>query len=327
MPGISNGWIRRLLAVVLVLACAPAFPQSGGFPNRPVKIIVPSAPGGPADIILRTINARMADNLGQPVVLEYRAGASGTIGLQSVARSAPDGYTIVLISETHTAGESLFPKRGYSMTKDLVPVSVLVNMPSVLVVNKNLPVKTVPELLALAKAQPGKLTFASGGNGNTYHLAAELMQQQAGVRMTHVPYSQANTGRTDLLAGQIDLMFDALISMQPHITSGAVRALAVTSPQRLPSLPSVPTLAESGVPGYEMEIFFGLMAPAGTPPAVLARLNDAVVASLQDKAVVAQLAAGALTPITASPAKFADMIKVSIDKWGEVIKTGGVKVE
>jgi tripartite-type tricarboxylate transporter receptor subunit TctC len=261
------------------------------------------------------------------VVLEYRAGASGTIALNSVARSAPDGYTIVLVSETHTAGESLYPKRGYSMTKDLVPVAVLVNMPSVLVVNKNLPVKTVAELLAMARAQPGKLSFASGGNGNTYHLAAELMQQKADVRFTHVPYSQAGTGRTDLLSGQVDMMFDALISMQPHIASGGVRALAVTSPQRLPSLPSVPTVAESGVPGYEMEIWFGLMAPAGTPPAVLARLNDAVVASLQDKAVVDKLAAGALTPITATPAKFGEMIKISIDKWGEVIKAGAVKVD
>ena len=327
MPGFAHGWFARLLAVLLVLACAPAFPQAGAFPNKPVKIIVPSGPGGPADIILRTINARMAENLGQPVILEYRAGASGTIGLQSVARSAPDGYTIVLVSETHTAGESLFPKRGYTMTRDLVPVSVLVNMPSVLVVNKNLPVRNVAELLAMAKAQPGKLTFASGGNGNTYHLAAELMQQQAAVRMTHVPYSQAGTGRTDLLSGQIDLMFDALISMQPHIASGGVRALAVTSPQRLSSLPSVPTVAESGVPAYAMEIWFGLMAPSGTPPAVLARLNDAVTASLQDKAVVAQLAAGALTPITATPAKFSDMIRISIDKWADVIKTGGVKVE
>ena len=327
MAAFAHAWFGRLLALGLVLACAPAFPQAGAFPTRPVKVIVPSGPGGPADIILRTLNARMAEHLGQPVILEYRPGASGTIGLQSVARSAPDGYTIVLVSETHTAGESLFPKRGYTMTRDLVPVSVLVNMPSVLVVTRNLPARNVAELLALAKAQPGKLTFASGGNGNTYHLAAELMQQQAGVRMTHVPYSQAGTGRTDLLSGQVDLMFDALISMQPHIQSGAVRALAVTSPQRLPSLPTVPTVAESGVPGYAMEIWFGLMAPAGTPPAVLARLNEAVVASLQDKAVVAQLAGGALTPITATSAKFNEMIRISIDKWAEVIKTGGVKVE
>ena len=327
MLRIASGWLVRVLGAALVLASTPAFPNADGFPNRPVKIIVPSGPGGPADIILRTINAKMAEQLGQPVILEYRAGASGTIGLQSVARSAPDGYTIVLVSETHTAGESLFSKRGYTMTRDLVPVAVLVSMPSVLVVHKNLPVRTVPELLALAKAQPGKLAFASGGNGNTYHLAAELMQQKAGIRMTHVPYSQANTGRTDLLSGQVDLMFDALISMQPHITAGGVRPLAVTSPQRLPSLPQVPTVAEAGVPGYEMEIWFGLMAPAGTPAPALARLNQAVVASLQDRAVVAQLAGGALTPITATPAKFSEMIKVSIDKWAEVIKAGGVKVD
>lgn len=327
MPGFASAWIGRALAAVLLLGSASAFPQAASFPSKPVKIIVPSGPGGPADIILRTLNAKMAEHLGQPVVLEHRPGASGTIGLNLVARSAPDGYTIVLVSETHTAAESLYSKRGYTMTLDLVPVSVLVNMPSVLVVNKNLPVKSVPELLALAKAQPDKLSFASGGNGNTYHLAVELMKQKAGVRLLHVPYSQAGIGRTDLLSGQIDLMFDSLISMQPHITSGGVRAIAVTSPQRLPGLPSVPTVSESGVPGYEMEIWFGLMAPAGTPPAALARINEAVVASLQDKAVVAQLAGGALTPITATPARFGEMIKISIDKWSGVIKAGGVKVE
>jgi tripartite-type tricarboxylate transporter receptor subunit TctC len=317
----------QALAALALLVSAGAWAQAGAYPNRPVKIIVPSAPGGPADIILRTINARMADELKQPVVLEYRPGASGTIALNSVARSPADGYTLVLVSETHTAAESLYPKRGYSMEKDLAPVAMLASMPSVLVVNRNLPVKSVAELLALAKAQPGKLSFASGGNGNVYHLAAELMQQKANVRFLHVPYSQASTGRTDLLAGQVDMMFDALVSMQPQITAGTVRALAVTSAQRLPSLPGVPTIAEAGVPGYEMEIWFGLMAPPGVPPQVLNRLNEVISAAVQDKAVVAQFTAGAMTPLVATPQTFADLIRVSIGKWADVVKAGAVKVD
>ncbi|MBA2961416.1 MULTISPECIES: Bug family tripartite tricarboxylate transporter substrate binding protein [Ramlibacter] len=322
-----NAWMGQALAALALLVSAGAWAQAGAYPNRPVKIIVPSAPGGPADIILRTINARMADELKQPVVLEYRPGASGTIALNSVARSPADGYTLVLVSETHTAAESLYPKRGYSMEKDLAPVAMLASMPSVLVVNKNLPVKSVAELLALAKAQPGKLSFASGGNGNVYHLAAELMQQKANVRFLHVPYSQASTGRTDLLAGQVDMMFDALVSMQPQITAGTVRALAVTSAQRLPSLPGVPTIAEAGVPGYEMEIWFGLMAPPGVSPQVLNRLNDVISAAVQDKAVVAQFTAGAMTPLVATPQTFADLIRVSIGKWADVVKAGAVKVD
>jgi tripartite-type tricarboxylate transporter receptor subunit TctC len=326
MQASRRGWLEGALGAVLAAAVAPAWSQ-GAFPNRPLKIIVPSGPGGPADIILRTINARMAELLGQPVVLENRAGASGTIGLNSVARSAPDGYSLVLVSETHTAAESLYPKRGYTMTQDLAPVAMLANMPSVLVVHKDLPVKTVADLLALAKAKPGKLSFASGGNGNTNHLAAELMQQKAGVKFLHVPYSQAGTGRTDLLSGQIDMMFDSLASMQPHIASGGVRAIAVTSAQRLPNLPNIPTIAEAGVAGYDMEIWFGVMGPAGMPAPVVQRLNEVISAAVQDKANVAALGAGALTPLVAPPAQFRDMIKVSIDKWAGVIKAGAVKVD
>lgn len=314
MKKIVATWFLATAAVLPWLAPVAAGAQTA-YPVRPIKVIIPSAPGGPADIIMRTINPKLSELLGQPVVLEYRTGASGTIGLNLAARAAPDGYTLVFVSETHSAAESLYPKRGYRMTKELIPVAPLVSQPRVLVVNKNLPVNSVPELLASAKANPGKLSFASGGNGNVYHLAAELMQTKAGVKLLHVPYSQAANGRTDLMSGQIDMMFDAVGAIMPQITAGTVRALAVTSSKRVPSMPNIPTLAEAGVPGYEFESWSGLMAPEGTPPDIIAKLNKAVSDSVLDKTVVGQFSQAAMVSRVENPATFGEWIKASIDKW------------
>ncbi len=326
MKKIARTCLVSSISALIALASVGASAQTAAYPTRPIKIIVPSAPGGPADIIMRTINPKMTELLGQPVILEYRTGASGTIGLNLVARAAPDGYTLVFVSETHSAAESLYPKRGYSMTKELVPIAPLVSQPRVLVVRKNLPVNSVAELLASAKAQPGKLSFASGGTGNVYHLAAELLQNKTGVKLLHVPYSQAGTGRTDLMSGQIDMMFDAVGAIMPQIQSGAVRALAVTSAKRLASMPNVPTLAESGVTGYEFDSWSGLMAPEGTPPEIIAKLNKAVAESVMDKAVVNQFSQAAMVSRVESPVVFGEWIKSSIEKWTSVIGSADVKV-
>lgn len=312
-------------ASLLAATTSGAWAQ-GAFPNKPIKVIVPSAPGGVADILTRLIAPKMSEALGQPVVVEYRAGAAGTIGLNAVAKSPPDGYTLVFVSETHAAGESLYAKRGYNMQRDLVPVASIGNFPQVLVVNKNLPVNSIKELLDYARANPGKLTYGSGGVGNTYHMAMELLGQMANVKMLHVPYSGANTARTDLISGQIQAMFDTIGSMEQHISAGSVKALAISSSQRYQRVAQLPTIAEAGVPGYLFESWCGLMGPAGIPPAIGARINEAVNLALQDKAIAAQFEANGVVPRIASAQEFGGWIKTSVDKLAQVIKTGDIKV-
>lgn len=312
-------------AAALTAASSGAWAQAA-FPNKPIKVIVPSAPGGVADILTRLIAPKMTEALGQPVVVEYRAGAAGTIGLNAVSKSPPDGYTLVFVSETHAAGESLYPKRGYNMQRDLMPVASIGNFPQVLVVNKNLPVNSIKELLDYARANPGKLTYGSGGVGNTYHMAMELLGQMANVKMQHIPYSAASTARTDLIGGQIQAMFDTIGSMEQHISAGTVKALAISSSQRYQRVASLPTIAEAGVPGYLFESWCGLMGPVGIPPAIAARINEAVNLALQDKAIAAQFEANGVVPRIASAQEFGGWIKTSVDKLAQVIKTGDIKV-
>jgi tripartite-type tricarboxylate transporter receptor subunit TctC len=312
----------------LVTAGTRAWGQGGGsYPNKPIKVIVPSAPGGVADILTRLIAPKMGERLGQPVIVDYRAGAAGTIGLNATARSAPDGYTLVFVSETHAAGESLYPKRGYSIQKELVPVAPIGNFPQVLVVNKDLPVRSLKELIDYARANPNKLSYGSGGVGNTYHMAMELMDQMAGVRMQHVPYSSAGTARTDLISGQIQLMFDTVGSMEQHIQTGSVRAIAMSSAQRYPRMPNVPTVAEAGVPGYLFESWCGLMGPAGIPAETIAKINESVAYAVQDKAVAAQFETNGVVPRRASPQEFGGWIKTSIDKLAQVVKAGDIRAD
>lgn len=300
---------------------------ANSFPSKPIKVTVPSAPGGVADILTRLIAPKMSEKLGQPVIVEYRAGAAGTIGLNAVARSVPDGYSLVFVSETHAAGETLYPKRGYNMQRELVPVTPIGNFPQVLAVNKNLPINSIKELIEYAKANPNKLSYGSGGIGNTYHMGMELMSQMAGIKMQHVPYSAASSARTDLISGQIQLMFDTVGSMEPHIKAGTVRALAISSSLRFPRLASVPTLDEAGVPGYLFESWCGLMGPAGMPAPVIAKINEAVTFALQDKQVQALFEMNGVIPRTGSPQEFGGWIKTSIEKLAQVIKVGDIKVD
>jgi tripartite-type tricarboxylate transporter receptor subunit TctC len=300
---------------------------AAGFQDKPVKVIVPSAPGGIADILTRMLAPKMAERLGRSVIAENRAGAAGTIGLNATARSAADGHTLVFVSETHAAAESLYPERGYSMLKDLVPVAAIGNFPQVLVVNRNLPVNSLKELIDYARANPNKLSYGSGGVGNTYHMGMELMDQMAGIKMQHVPYRSAANARTDLISGQIQLMFDAVISMQPHINAGSVRALAISSAQRFALMPNVPTVAEAGVPGYVFESWGGLMGPAGLPAELIAKINEAVAYAQRDPAIAAQLEANGIIPRQASPQEFGGWIKASVEKLAQVIKTGNIKAD
>ena len=317
-----------LAGATLITAGTGAWGQgAGALPTRPIKIIVPSAPGGVADILTRLIAPKLGERLGQVVVVDYRAGAAGTIGLNATARSAPDGSTLVFVSETHAAAESLYPKRGYNIQKDLVPVAPIGNFPQVLVVNRNLPVNSLKELIEYARANPDKLSYGSGGVGNTYHMAMELMNQMAGIRMQHVPYRSAGTARTDLISGQVQLMFDTVGSMEQHIQAGSVRALAMSSAQRFARMPNVPTVAEAGVPGYLFESWCGLMGPAGIPADIIARINESVAFAVQDKTIAAQFEVNGVVPRRASPQEFGGWIKTSIDKLAQVIKTGDIKAD
>jgi tripartite-type tricarboxylate transporter receptor subunit TctC len=320
--------VLSLAGATLLTTNSAVWAQSvTNFPNKPIKVIVPSAPGGVADILTRLIAPKMSEKLGQPVIVEYRAGAAGTIGLNAVARSAPDGYSLVFVSETHAAGETLYPKRGYNMQRELVPVTPIGNFPQVLAVNKNLPVTSLKELIEYAKANPNKLTYGSGGIGNTYHMGMELMSQMAGIKMLHIPYSAASSARTDLISGQIQLMFDTVGSMEPHIKAGTVRALGISSAQRFARLESVPTLAEAGVPGYLFESWCGLMGPAGMPSPVISKINEAVTFALQDKQIQTQFELNGVIPRAGTPQEFGGWIKTSIDKLAQVIKVGDIKVD
>ncbi|HYF16539.1 MAG TPA: tripartite tricarboxylate transporter substrate binding protein [Ramlibacter sp.] len=315
---------RTLVAGLAACAMAPAFGQA--FPNRPVRVIVPSGAGGPADIMMRTLGPKMAEKLGQPVVIENRAGAAGTLGLAATAKSPADGYTLVFISETHAGAESMYPQRGYALLKDLVPVAAIADTAMVLVVNPGVPARTLAEFVALAKSQPTRLCYASGGNGNIYHLATELFMKNTGTQFTHVPYSNVGVGRTDVMSGQVQFMFDAIASILPHIQSGKVRPLAVTGARRSSTLPDVPTVAET-VPGYAFDVWTGLVAPAGTPAPAIARLHEAMESALRDPDVRSRFQALAAEPIFEPPAKFGERIRAGIDKWADVIRTAGIKAD
>src|SRR6266536_4135305 len=254
---------RTIAALVAALGCALAFAQD--YPTRPVKIIVPFAAGGPADVYARFLGQRLGETLGQPFVVEDRPGAGSGIGTDAVAKSAPDGYTLLLMSNTHTVNESLIPNKPFALMRDFVPVAPINYSDLVLVVHPSVSANTLAELMKLAKDKPGKLNYASSGPGTPYHMAGELFKAMAGLDIVHVPYKGSAGARTDVLGGQVQMMFDAVKTMSEHARAGKVKALGTTGNARSTVLPNVPTLAEAGVPGYEATIWLGVMAPKGTP--------------------------------------------------------------
>ncbi len=326
----------RQFATLAVAAClgvmaapvAPAHAQGAAYPTKPIRLVVPFPPGGATDILARAIAQRWSETLGQQVVVDNRPGAGGNIGSDLVAKSAPDGYTLLMGTVgTHAINPSLYTKMPYDHIRDFAPVILVAGVPNVMEVNPSVPAHTVQEFIAYAKANPGKVNFASSGSGTSIHLSGELFKVMAGVEMTHVPYKGSAPALQDLLGGQVQVMFDNLPPSLPQIRSGKLRALAVTSATRSAALPDVPTIAESGLPGFEASSWFGVLAPAGTPPAIIARLNaDGVKWLATPEAKEKMLTLGA-NAVGGSPEDFAAHIRAETAKWAKVVKDSGARAD
>lgn len=317
------------LAAALGLATALGLPlaQAQSYPNRPVKIVVPFATGGPADNYARFMAQRLSDALGQPFVVDNKPGAGSVIGTDVAAKSAPDGYTLLLMSNAHTVNETLIPNKPFNLTRDFVGVAPINYSDLVLVAHPSVPAQNLADVLKLAKARPGKINYASSGLGTPYHMAGELFKSMAGVYLVHIPYRGSSGARTDLIGGQVDLMFDAVTTMTEQVKAGKVRAIATTGKQRSDVMPDVPTVHEAGVPNYEATIWLGLMAPKGTPKTVVDRLNEVVSKVASTPEVKAQWGRQGATPMVMNPAVFDKYIQDDVAKWAKVIQTANIKAE
>jgi len=314
-----------VLAFSLLAGAGHALAQE--YPSRPVKLIVPFAAGGPADVYGRAVAQRLQDVLKQSFVVENRPGAGSLIGTDAVAKSAPDGYTLLLMSNTHTVNESLFASKPYELMRDFAPVAPINYSDLVLVTRPTLEAGSTADLLKMAKARPGDLSYASSGPGTPYHMAGELFKAVAGVNILHIPYKGSSGARTDVLSGQVDMMFDAVPTMVEFVRSGRVKALATTGKTRSQVLPNVPTMAESGVPDYEAVIWLGLLAPKGTPAAIVNRLNEEVGKMASDPQVVQAWAKQGATPMKMSPDAFSKYMQDDITKWARIVKLSGAKAD
>jgi len=324
--------MRCLRAVVafLVAACCPAalFAQGADYPSRAVRIVVPLTAGGNLDIVARTVAEQVAKGLGQSVLVENRPGASSLVGTQFVAKAAPDGYTLLAIANTFATVPLVVSNPGYDPLKDFAGVTLTCLVPQVLIVNPAAPARSVKELISLARAEPGKISYGTSGNGSTGHMAAELFSRQAGIKMLHVPYKGNSQALIDVIGGQVTMMFDQVSTSAPQIRGGKVRPLAVTSLARSPLLPDVPTIDESGVPGYEDITFNGLVAPAGTPHEILVRLNRAVAGAVSDPELHKRfIERGIELKASASPEAFAEHIKGEVEKKKRLAQEAGIKPE
>ena len=325
--------LRRQLVSALIgaaafgVAATPAI-AADKYPNKPVTIIVPFSAGGTTDILARIVGVKLGETLGETVIIDNRPGAGGNIGAALVAKAKPDGYTLLMGTVgTHAINQTLYPKLNFDPIKDFAPLTRVANLPNLLVVHPSVPAKNVQELIAYAKANPGKLNFGSSGNGSSIHLSGELFKNMTGIDMQHVPYKGSAPAVTDLLGGQISMMFDNMPSAIQHVKSGKLRPLAVTTAKRSPALPNVPTIAESGVKGYEATSWFGLLAPAGTPPAIINRLNADLVKILAMPDVKKQMAEQGAEAYSETPAAFAGFIKSETAKWAKVVKASGAVVD
>jgi tripartite-type tricarboxylate transporter receptor subunit TctC len=317
--------MSRIAIAALVAACLCIPAQAQEYPARPVKIIVPFAVGGPADIYARYLGARLGESLGQSFVVENRPGAGAVVGTDAAAKSAPDGYTLLLMSNAHTVNETLIPNKPYSLTRDFVAVAPINYSDLMIVVNPGVPATTLQDFVALAKAQPGKLNYASSGPGTPYHMAGELFKSMAGVDIVHVPYKESSAARTGVIGGQVEMMFDAVTTMNEQAKGGKVRALATTGKTRSPVTPNLPTVSEAGVPGYEAVIWLGVMAPKGTPPAIVAKLNAEVAKIVNRPETREEWAKQGASAMAMPPDDFSKYVAADIAKWEKVIKVSGAK--
>src|SRR5690242_6240739 len=323
--------IRMLLAIsmaltVIVAGTAPV--AAADYPTKPIRLVVPFPPGGTTDILARAVAQKLSETWNQQVIVDNRPGAGGNIGADLVAKAPPDGYTLVMGTVgTHAINPNLYSKMPYDHVKDFSPVILVAGVPNVLVVNPSLPVHSVKELIDYAKANPGKLNFASSGNGTSIHLSGELFKTMAGVQMTHVPYKGSAPALADLMGGQVQLMFDNLPSSLGLIKGGKLRAIAVTSTTRAAALPDVPTIAESGLPGFEASSWFGVLAPAGTPDDIVAKLNGTIAAWLATPDAKEKLLAQGTIAAGGSPEDFAQHIDRETAKWAKVVKASGAHID
>ncbi|MFQ3453391.1 tripartite tricarboxylate transporter substrate binding protein [Bradyrhizobium sp. UFLA01-814] len=308
------------VAALLTVSMSGSYADAEDYPARPVRIIVPFGPGGPADVVARQIGSILQESLGQPFVVENRTGAGGVIGTLEVAKAPADGYTLLMMSNTQTANESLVPQRKYELMRDLTPIASLNTSDLVIVVHPAVQAKTLQEFIALAKAQPGKLNYASSGQGTPYHMAAELFKATAGIDVVHVPYRNSGEARGGVIGGQVQMMIDAVPAMAPNVAEKQVRALATTGKTRSTVLPNVPTVIEAGVSGYEATIWLGLMVPAGTPKPIVDKLNAAVNAAIRRPEVEKLWAAQGAAPMTMTPEAFDAFLRADIVKWAGVVK-------
>ena len=321
-------WLARLglLLIGAVAALAtPAATQS--WPSKPVKIVVPFGPGGPADIYARILGQELTEALKQQFVIENKAGAGGTIGADIVAKAAPDGYTLLMMSNTLTTNETLLANKPYALMRDLVAVAPVNSSDLVMVISPSVKATTLSELIALAKAQPGKLAYASAGPGTPYHLAGELFKTMTGTDLLHVPHKNSGEARNDVMGGHVQIMFDAVTAIKGNIDAGQVRALGTTGEQRSTVLPDVPTVSEAGVPGYEATIWLGIMTPKGTPPEIVERLNAEITKIMAKPQIREAWAKQGAVPMTMTPAQFDAFLRRDIDKWAKVIQQAGIKVQ
>ncbi len=318
--------VARIAAVLCITAAMHA--AAAAYPEKPVRLVVPSVPGGGTDATMRILAPKLSEILGQQVIIDNRGGAAGNIGAEAVARAAPDGYTLLAVIASHTINPHLMSKVPFDIDRDFAPISLAVTLPNVLVSNPSLPVRSVKELIAFAKARPGQLQFASAGFGSNPHLMMELFTSMTGIKMVHVPYKGAGPAFTDVIAGHVHMMAGNILSALPHIRSGRIRAYGVTSAVRSSGAPEIPTLAEAGVPGYEAVQWFGLLAPAGTPREVVTRLHGAVAQTLNDPVLHKRFVSDGADPRPSkSPEEFAAFMRAEYKKWGQVVKTAGIKPE
>ena len=313
----------------MALALCAALPLSStlaqNYPARPMRLIVPFTPGGGTDILARTIGQKLSESLGQPVVVDNRAGAGGTIGAEMAANAAPDGHTLIMVSASYAVNASLY-KLSFDPIKDLAPVTLVASVPFMLVATPSLPASNVKELIALAKAKPNSLNYASSGNGSSPHLAGELLKMMAGIEMVHVPYKGGGPAIADLMGGQVQMMFNTVLQSLPFVKSGKLKALAIGSPKRSPAAPDIPTIAESGVPGYDVTNWFGILAPGATPRPLISKLHSEIARHLAAPELRKRLAAEGADVVGSSPEEFARTMRADIEKYLKIIKAANVRI-
>ena len=319
---------RHRAALILAAALAASAAHAGVYPSKPIRFVVAFPPGGGTDIIARSIAQKLAERLAQQVLVDNRPGAGGNIGTDIVAKSAPDGYTLLMGSAGPLAiNASLFAAMPFDPVRDLAPVTLAASTPNVLVVQPSLKATTVTELISLAKAHPGEINFASSGHGTPAHLAGELFNSMAGVKLVHVPYKGATPALADLLGGQVQLMFSTMPPALPHVKDGKLRALAVTSAKRSPATPDLPTVDEAALPGFEANTWHGVVVPAGTPASIVAKLNREIVAILHLPEIVERLSSQGAEPVGSTPEEFAAYIRSETTKWAKVVRESGARAE